>query len=109
MPILTTWQKQPTDEQDFNFVMSDYITSMGEALGAAHTIEDVTVEGADDELEIQSTSIHNGVALNGATECFIKVWLAGGTSGVTYKITARIATAGGRIHEVEAKLKVKED
>jgi hypothetical protein len=109
MPKIADWEKQPNDQQDFDFIFSDYITSMGEALGDAHTISSVTYSGNDTSLVIQSSTIHNGVTLNGATECFIQVWLAGGTSGQTYKLTARIATFGGRIHEVEAKLKVKDD
>jgi hypothetical protein len=107
MPILEKFPKQPADEQDYDIDFTDYVTGMGEAVTDAHTIDEVSVD--DDDLTIQSSSIHNGSTLDGVASCYIKVWTAGGTDGVTYKITARIATAGGRVHEVEIQVKVKED
>ncbi len=38
----------------------------------------------------------------------VKVWLTGGTSGTTYKITARVTTTVGRVKEAEIAVKVKE-
>jgi len=37
-----------------------------------------------------------------------KVWLSGGTTGTTYKITATLTTTGGRIKQHEILVKVKE-
>jgi len=37
-----------------------------------------------------------------------KVWLTGGTNGTFYKITATITTDGGRVKQVEFKVKVKD-
>jgi hypothetical protein len=105
---MDSFEKQPGEDQDYNANFTDYVLSQGEAVDDAHTIEDVTVSGPDDELVIQSSTIHNGVSLKGISSTFIKVWTTGGTARKTYKITAIIATAGGRIHEHEFQIKVKE-
>lgn len=106
MPVLTEFKKQPADVQDYDIDFTAYVTGMGEAVTDSHEIDVVTV---DTGLTLGSSEMHNGTTLDGVPSCFIKVWLSGGTSGSTYKVTARIATDGGRVHEVEIKIKVKED
>lgn len=96
MAILERFEKQPNDVQDYDVDFTDYIESMGELVGSAHT---VAAESDDVDLSIDSATITAGVA---------KVWTSGGTDGVTYKITTTLTTAGGRVKEVEFKVKVKE-
>lgn len=108
MAVLEKFPKQPAEEQDYDIDFTPYVLSMGEAVASDHTIDDVNVSGADDELTIESSSIHNGSTLDGVASCYVKVWTSGGTSGVKYKITARVATAGGRKHEAEIQIQVKE-
>jgi hypothetical protein len=42
------------------------------------------------------------------TEQVVKVWLTGGTNGLSYKITIKAYTSGGRIKETEFKLRVRD-
>ena len=42
------------------------------------------------------------------TDGVVKVWVAGGTDGATYKITSIVTTDGARIKTAEIKVKVKE-
>lgn len=37
-----------------------------------------------------------------------KIWLQDGADGITYKVTVRIHTSGGRVVEAEFKVKLKE-
>lgn len=42
------------------------------------------------------------------TAQIVKVWLSGGVNTHSYKITVTIATAGGRIKELEFLLRIKD-
>lgn len=46
--------------------------------------------------------------LDDFTNTATRVWLSGGSAGVTYIITNRITTTAGRINDHSVKLKVKE-
>jgi hypothetical protein len=38
----------------------------------------------------------------------VKIWLSGGTTGTTYKVTCTMTSADGRIRQDEFKIKVRE-
>ena len=94
MPILATFPKQPADVQDYDVDYADYLNELGgDTLVSAVVTADVGVT-------VDSHSII-GTA--------VKVWVSGGTTGRTYKVTIRATTAFGRVKEVEIRVKVKED
>jgi hypothetical protein len=93
MPILETFQKQPADVQDYDIDFTEWLAGFSD-IGLSLAVQ------ADTGITVVSSEFANGVA---------KVWLSGGTTGMTYKITARMTTTGGRVKEVEIRIRVKED
>ena len=93
MPILETFQKQPADVQDYDIDFTKWLA------GFSDTGMSLVVQ-VDTGITLTSQEFANGVA---------KVWLSGGSSGTSYKVTARLSTVGGRVKEVEIRIKVKED
>ena len=89
---LDKYTKQPADTEDFDISFVDYLIARDDT-GSSLT---VTV---DDGITLVSSNLVAGVA---------KVWLSGGTTGTTYKITATLTTTGGRIKQHEILVRVKE-
>jgi hypothetical protein len=92
--ILETWQKEPGEKQDYDVDFTKYIRSMGETVGAAHSLS----VSADTGITVTASSITDGVA---------KIWLQGGTDGEDYQVTAIVTTAGGRIHHGHILIQVR--
>lgn len=90
--ILGIFTKQPTEVLDYDI---DYTS----ALDSGDTIAAQTVT-ADTGITVDTSLIVGGVK--------VKIWLSGGTTGNTYKVTATITTAGGRVRQDEIKIKVRE-
>jgi hypothetical protein len=65
----------------------------------ADTIQTVDATADDTELSVLNVTHAGGV---------IRVWLAGGLSGVTYKVTVAVETNGGRREEHEFRVRVRE-
>lgn len=90
---MQTYTQQTRDELDYDVDFTrwlpdgDTITS---ATAAPH------IEG---ELEVVAAQAVGGV---------VKVWIKGGVDGKTYIITVLISTEGGRVKEIEFKLRVKD-
>lgn len=95
MAVLEKFEKQPADVQDYDCDFTEYIESMNETVGAAHT----AVATAETGITVESYAIVAGV---------VKVWLSGGTDGETYKVTVTLTTAGTRVKQAEFNVKVKE-
>jgi len=94
MAILGTYIKQPHEVLDYDLDYSEW-------LPVADTIVSTTVT-ADAGITVGSTII------DPATQRIVKQWISGGADGVTYKIQVTATTAGGRVKEVEFKIRVKE-
>lgn len=94
MPIIERFRKQPADVQDYDIDFSPYLVGHGGDTVASYQVE------ADPGIVVQSHTHADGV---------VKVWLAGGMSKNAYKVTIRITTNGGRVHEVEILVTVVED
>ncbi len=90
---MITLTKQPADQLDYDVKFDRWLPD-GDYITSGNAVLDKT-----GELVIDSISI---------TDQVIKVWMSGGVSGTTYKITITAATAGGRIKETEFRLRVKE-
>lgn len=90
---MDTFPKQPADVLDFDADYTDFLSSSG-----SDTLQSATVV-ADTGITVASFSVAAKV---------VKVWLSGGVTGTTYKITVTAVTVGGRTKEHEFKVKVKE-
>jgi hypothetical protein len=79
----------------------DYTVDWSDRLGA-DTINDssweMSADNSDDELDIDSDT---------NTTDSSTVWLSGGTIGVSYELTNRVVTAGGRTMDQTCKIKIK--
>lgn len=98
MPVLGTFPKQPADVQDFDIDYGEFCAGFT----PADTLDSATapVVTADAGITVLQVTRSGNV---------VKVWLSGGVSGNTYKVTCRATTIGQRVKEVEIKVKVKED
>jgi hypothetical protein len=101
--------KQPREVLDYDVDFSEWF-----AATPGDDIELVVVEieggsGAADDLATVSTrpAFAFGVP-ELAPPQYVKVWLEGGVDGVTYKVTVRITTEGGRVKEYDFNIRVKE-
>ena len=94
MTVLAKFEKQPGDRQDFDIDFAEYLTGLSD-YGTTFTVT------ADAGITIVSSQL----LFSGTV---VKVYLSGGTDGVTYKITVTLTTDGGRIKQAEIKVKVKE-
>lgn len=90
---LEKFDKQPVEVLDYDINFSDWMQ-------AGDTINGLTVT-ADTGITVNSSSYN----VNTHT---VKVWLAAGIDGNTYKVTATITTTNGRTKQAEIKIKVRE-
>lgn len=91
--ILGNFTKQPVDVVDYDIDYSEWL-SEGDTLESAS----VTVAPATN-LVIDSVFVNDPR---------IKIWVSGGTNGVTYKATVTATTADGRVKQDEFRVKVKD-
>jgi hypothetical protein len=89
---MTSFQKQPAEVLDYDVDFSDWLD--------ADTISSVVATAATG-LNVASSIFSN-------TTKIVKVWLNGGTTGNTYKVTVRVTTGVGRVKEVDFNLVVTE-
>lgn len=87
-------RKQPREIEDFDIICAKRMSD-------DDTITSVTASysGPDQSLVIERCTWTDTVA---------KIWTSGGTDMVTYKITALIHTANGRLIEVDFHLEVRD-
>lgn len=99
--IVTTFEKQPWDEQDYDLDINPYLSEFtGDTIAsAAVTLPD----GVSGEV-----SLGSGAQDVTHQDGFVKFWVIGGVHGKKYKLTLRIVTDGGRKKEYEVVVKVKE-
>ena len=91
--MLGTVQKRPNDELDYDVDFSKWLTG-------DDTITSVTaVVSPTGELAVESVSIADQA---------VKVWLKDGDDLNSYSVVVTVATSGGRIKEVEFKVRVRD-
>lgn len=91
--MLGTVQKRPNDELDYDVDFSKWLTD-------SDTLTTVTaVVTPTGELVVESVAIVDQV---------VKVWLKGGEDLKSYSVLVTVATSGGRVKEVEFKVRVKD-
>lgn len=92
---MDTFPKQPADILDYDADYADFLLT---------TSPQDTIVSAVVTAEAGITVVSSIVV----AAKLVKVWLSGGTSGVTYKITVLATTLAGRVKEHEFRVKVKE-
>jgi hypothetical protein len=92
---LEKFEKQPADVQDYDISYVDWLADLSDTASSVLVTTDTGIT--------QPTAAT--VALG-----IVKIWLSGGTSGVTYKVTCTLTTASSpaRVKQVEILVKVKE-
>lgn len=88
------FNKQPSEVLDFDIEADDWLNTNDTIITATSVV-------VPTGLTLQSTTIFN-------TGRSVKVWVAAGANGVTYKITTTMTTTDGRVKEHDWQLKVKE-
>lgn len=84
--------KQPVEILDYDIDFARWLVD--DTITAA--VAEVTPTGT---LTVQTIDID---------PAYLKVWLAGGNDGITYKVEVTVDTAGGRRGQVEFKVRVKD-
>ena len=97
MAILEKYEQQPGERLDYDIDFASlFLSALGDTAPGPAGVE-VFAEPVG--ITVDDFELNQGK---------VKVWLVGGTSGVTYKITARVTSALGRVKEAEITVKVKE-
>lgn len=91
--MIKTFNKQPREILDFDFLFADYLKSRNDSLASAT----VTAEPG---IVLDSAFVINA--------SFVKVFTSGGTNGQKYLVTCLAVTVGGRVLEAEFYIGVKE-
>lgn len=90
---LGTFIKQPVDVADYDILYTDWL-SEGDQLVLANYLVEPNTDLAVNNLDIVGDRL--------------KIWVAGGVSGASYKLTCTVTTLGGRVRQDEFKIKVKD-
>jgi len=86
------FDKQPSEVLDYDIDASEWLTQGDNIIGISVAVD-------DPGLSVNNTTV---------SDDRIKIWLSGGSDGVTYKVTTKISTDDGRVKEVDFNVRVKE-
>jgi hypothetical protein len=87
----THFTKQPGENTDYDFDWTDWMPS-GDSISTVVVTADAGIT----------------LGTNTQTALVVKQFISGGTDGVDYKVTCRITTAQGRVHQEEITIHVRE-
>lgn len=96
--ILERFEKQPAELKDYDINYAEWLSPVSDTL--VNVVATIT-----SDTEAVPTLTCNAVFLSPTSA---KFWVAGGTSGVKYKLTATATTNGGRIDQSELVFSVKD-
>jgi hypothetical protein len=99
--MLGIMMKEPADQRDYDIDFSRWLPD-GDTVTTAVATVDPPYDAVLNPTGLQVTSI-------GVTSPIVKVWVNGGVSGITYKVSVTTSTSGGRIKEVDFKIRVKDE
>lgn len=91
--MLGQMTKQPADQLDYDIDFSRWLPDDDVILTV------VTAVDVEDELVVDQVTVDSPM---------VKVWCSGGTVGTTYKVTVTVSTQGGRVKEVDFKIRVRD-
>lgn len=108
MGLLGTYQKQPAEVVDYDVDYSDYlpVSDLIDTEADGYTPRSATVLISSTTEAVPA--LERGVIKVIDSGKTLKVWLFGGTDGGIYKVTVRITSIGGRVKEVEFKVRVRD-
>ena len=89
---LGTINKQPAEK-------FSYTVSYAEALTAGDNVQLATASVSPVGLTVDNVGVYDPR---------VKLWVSGGTNGVSYKVTLTVTTADGRVFQDELTFKIKE-
>lgn len=92
MAILNTFVKQPADYLDYDVEYEDFLSD-GDSVASGTATVSAAGLTVDPPLVVGTT---------------LKLWVAGGTVGTTYKVDVTMTTAQGRIKQDELRFRIKE-
>jgi hypothetical protein len=92
MALLGKFTKQPLDVQDYDVDYNAWLAAFQDTAKSA-------TASVDTGIVMPSFTLNNGV---------VKVWLSGGTTGVSYKVTTVLTTNGGRVKEAEFSVSLRD-
>lgn len=92
MAILNTFVKQPADYLDYDVEYEDFLSDGDSVASGAATVS-ATGLTVDPPLVVGTK---------------LKLWVAGGTVGTTYKVDVTMTTTQGRIKQDELRFRIKE-
>lgn len=96
--ILAKYEKQPAEVKDYDIDYSEWLNPVVDTVSSTTAIVTSVTEAAP-TLEIDSIM---------ESSTTVKLWISGGTAGVSYKVTVQMTTTGGRLDESELVFKVKD-
>ena len=96
--ILAKYEKQPAEVKDYDIDYSEWLGPVADTVASTTAIVTSATEAVP-TLEIDSIM---------ESSTTVKLWVSGGTGGVSYKVTVRMTTTGGRLDESELVFKVKD-
>ena len=96
--ILSRYTKQPVEVKDYDIDYSEWLGPVADTVASTTAIV-TSVTEAVPTLEIDSIM---------ESSTAVKLWISGGTAGVSYKVTVQMTTTGGRLDESELVFKVKD-
>lgn len=88
-------QKQPNDKLDYDIGMDDWLAWCGDG----DTLSSATATQSGSTATIAAIQISGNV---------VKVWVDGGATGETAKITVIATSTIGRIKEVDFKIRIRD-
>lgn len=97
--ILGRYEKQPAEVKDYDIDYADWLAPVTDTLDTAVAAVTCLTDPTDTSL------VCNTVFVSPTTA---KFWMAGGTAGQKYKLTATATTTGGRVDESELIFTVKD-
>ena len=92
MSLLGSFIKQPAETESYSITYEDDLTTGDNVESAVATVAPVG-------LTVETPVVDDPM---------VRMWVSGGTNGVTYKITVTTTTADGRILQDEFRVKVKD-
>jgi hypothetical protein len=105
--ILATFEQQPLELKDYTISYTEWLAPVSDRISDVETsVARITsrqgaigMAPATTDFEVNSAS---------HTDDSVTVWVKGGTSGYSYKVTLLVTTEGGRVSEAELQFNVRD-
>jgi hypothetical protein len=99
--ILDRKEKQPAEVKDYPIDYTPWLSEIsgGDTIASATATVVCTTDATNTGLVVSQVVVSTTA---------VSIWLTGGASGQTYKVTVRATTVGGRLDESEFIVKLKD-